>query len=711
MVAKIIDPSKLEFNSGTPGLNKVLLADNIITSLDEPIIIQQGATGIQFEDTSSTNQITLTHDGTNIVKSKAASTDTPIEQSNVPFHMILEGTDAPLDLTTAYDDGLSFVKYNYTSTGGTGAAVNRTAAYAAEVIYNSSDAYAIVQGFIQGYTSDITLSQPLSGSLGNSVYGYRSTIDISVSGLDSNLDTFGFSSALTGTISGTVDDVLHYFTSPTYTSGSVDYHATLFSTMMQTSGAGSISNNRGIYINPAQGTSGTITTMIVADLNGGSVTGNLINNTITDYYGLLTSMPASGTGSVTNAYGIFVPYGNNFATNSYEIFLDDAGGIFFRDSAISVSSDTDGHLDLTADLFVNLNTAEIDASSASMVVRDIGLGGTAAAPFVPLNIDVTGSTYVAALIGNVEYTGSGTLSGSFQSTMVYNGSGATPTTYGSLLGSYLEVDNRSSFTLSTNTASSCTSGFNDNSAVLTGGVSVFFGQQLSVLPASNLGGTHTGSPTIYAIGLDIAPIQTPAGVGTFYKAGIRCRDHIDIYPDAVLSFDAAATANGDSTIYYDSASSELRCDVDGTQAYSIDTNADVVFDNEVSGTRDSFGGGDNADITSSKYLKQFNGTLMTASLGYYALRSGSVTGVGVTFNCSVGILGDSAFEVFVKINGTNSLGTGAVSTSSTGNKKGGATASRNTHTFSAGDVLSLYVVRTGSPTGNDFCATAEIVYD
>jgi hypothetical protein len=87
-----------------------------------------------------------------------------------------------------------------------------------------------------------------------------------------------------------------------------------------------------------------------ANLGGGG------DMNITDAYQIYADAFPSWAGTITNAYGLYLEEQTAGGTINNEIFIAGAGEIFFRDQAIHIGSLTDGHLDLTADVSIDLNS-------------------------------------------------------------------------------------------------------------------------------------------------------------------------------------------------------------------------------------------------------------------------------------------------------------------------------------------------------------------
>jgi len=122
----------------------------------------------------------------------------------------------------------------------------------------------------------------------------------------------------------------------------------------------------------------------VEDMN--SPTTGLTAGTVANLAGLYVSnmVPVNFAGTpascVTNSHGIYIEEQTGGTSINNEIFLAGGGEIFFRDQAIHLGSLTDGHLDLTADVSIDLNADVVcsgDVQGATLTAGD-GFTGTGA---------------------------------------------------------------------------------------------------------------------------------------------------------------------------------------------------------------------------------------------------------------------------------------------------------------------------------------------
>ena len=133
------------------------------------------------------------------------------------------------------------------------------------------------------------------------------------------------------------------------------------------------------------------------------------------------------------------------------------------------------------------------------------------------------------------------------------------------------------------------------------------------------------------------------------------------------------------------------------------------------GTRAYFGGGNASAMTSTGYLKSFNGLTMSSTIGYRMLRDGSVTGVSANYNIT-----DAGTDGIIRIrafkDGTSVFHASNASISGTGMDSISATQARYVDVFSTGNIMSLNIeiaVETGSdyPAIDDIIAYFEVVFN
>ena len=116
---------------------------------------------------------------------------------------------------------------------------------------------------------------------------------------------------------------------------------------------------------------------------------------------------------------------------------------------------------------------------------------------------------------------------------------------------------------------------------------------------------------------------------------------------------------------------------------------DLEVDGEMLTSVAYFDGGKSGASPGDRYLDFNNGTEMSATIGYRMPFDGSVTAVSAQFNVSV-FTASGPFEIQVRINGSEVF-SASMTISSTGNMGMTNSQARGIDTFSAGDVLTLFV--------------------
>ncbi|MBN2127238.1 MAG: hypothetical protein JW703_02480 [Candidatus Diapherotrites archaeon] len=118
---------------------------------------------------------------------------------------------------------------------------------------------------------------------------------------------------------------------------------------------------------------------------------------------------------------------------------------------------------------------------------------------------------------------------------------------------------------------------------------------------------------------------------------------------------------------------------------------EATFSGEVKGSKvllcEGFVG---KTISTDGYLQNGGGATYTDRLGCIMPRAGSITDISTSFNISVAGATRSA-TMHARVNASSVFNTGQVDCSSTGDTSGYATQVRGTDTFSAGDVVTVYV--------------------
>jgi len=121
----------------------------------------------------------------------------------------------------------------------------------------------------------------------------------------------------------------------------------------------------------------------------------LINTDVTDFrmfYYVNPSVPGGvNAGNITTCYGYHAfEITDTEIQNAFEFFNEGAGGHYFRDAAINISSQTDGHMDLAADISIDLNSTIVISGDIDHDGSNVGFFGTAPAAqpaaYTPTNV-------------------------------------------------------------------------------------------------------------------------------------------------------------------------------------------------------------------------------------------------------------------------------------------------------------------------------------
>lgn len=301
-------------------------------------------------------------------------------------------------------------------------------------------------------------------------------------------------------------------------------------------------------------------------------------------------------------------------------------------------------------------------NGGNLVCNSIHLGGDTPTGLAYVEAQsLTSSTYVALVYGQLEYTGSGALIGSFQTTMTNNSSSATPQSYGSAFQAWSK---QTSPTLAYNYGSYIETGFFGVTEVQSSGINVFTGAYLQVLGSGHIGGTHSGG-TVYASGLIIPTILTPVGVATFKKWGIKSQESIEVYPDAKIAFDSSGTNNGNSYLVYDSGSSSLDCYVDAAQVFDCTSSLLTLFPaatfvHSIDATTGKIGLAGTSATGTSLINANFSGSLRGCLAFVYEATGGTIAAninndITVSADMATGYAGLNAMTVNYDGAGTNNF--------------------------------------------------------
>lgn len=554
---------------GLASLNKLVALNPIVTTAgDEGGGTLQLQGGLQLEDSTGTAQALLSNDGTDVTLTKISSDD-PRVLSTLPYHAVLVGADAVLDIAGVYPNGLLYAEWTHnTDLGGSGS-VSAYGCYT-KLGWDSTDNVTGFTNGLIGFRTDLSVSS----DFGNVSIPTLDGVKVNIAPSDAGLHGSGQNKWITR---GVFVDINGSHTAYCQQVQGVLVNMSSLDMQVSPQGSGEIG--------------GVVVTMFDQSAD---TTDNCFG------FHLLNRATTSGTGTITNDHGLWIADDSD-ATNSYAIWLDGAGGIYFRDSALFIDSPSDGTLHIEADTELELdspivslddsqslqfgtgNDAGISYDGTNLLIdpklvgtgyidtnaSDIRANVLAAGDADPSSAfaffhaaGITTSSYLAILQATMIYEGSGTLLGCFQSDITFNGSAASPDVMGAIVTAHLDTDNRSAFGVAECFGTSVDVGFEGGSSAASGFL-VFYGNRALVLPSGSIGGTHTGGD-VYAYGFFIPAFASPVGVDTQTNWGIWSGEDIAMVPDAKLQFDTALLSAGNTVLYYDSGDSTLKLEHDGT---------------------------------------------------------------------------------------------------------------------------------------------------
>ena len=144
---------------------------------------------------------------------------------------------------------------------------------------------------------------------------------------------------------------------------------------------------------------------------------------------------------------------------------------------------------------------------------------------------------------------------------------------------------------------------------------------------------------------------------------------------------------------------------------SIETTDDVTVGGDLIGSRACFTFSDSVGISADDYLFVDSSVQMSATKGFRMHRAGSIIGHSISLNIVTASSGDMTFEV--RIAGANqaTLEVEFAAALGTGDKSASTTVARNTVTFNAGDIISIFANETGTMSVTDVTGFFEVVFD
>jgi len=175
---------------------------------------------------------------------------------------------------------------------------------------------------------------------------------------------------------------------------------------------------------------------------------------------------------------------------------------------------------------------------------------------------------------------------------------------------------------------------------------------------------------------------------------------------------AAATLQYNNAGVLGGVAGSLWDGTDLTLPASIQASGDLDVVGRLAGGCDSRTFGDNSGaVTASKYLKMVNGVLCDAARGYPMARPGSIVDIALMFYVNSYTLG-AEIRAVAKVNGSGSFSCGA---SPSGSAPFVMTAyddqNRGLNTFSAGEVLQIYLTVSGTINIGYIEATLGLQFD
>ena len=478
-------------------------------------------------------------------------------------------------------------------------------------------------------------------------------------------------------------------------------------------------------------------------------------STVTDAYNFFSGSSSTCSGTCNNQYGMYISELTQF-TNNYELFFHGGGGAFFRDGDIAIYSNIDGELTASADGALNLDAPEVRLGDSKALVFDdagnvtcvydgsnvdctdtttsqwdfqqnenkirtysIGLYNNGAQRNILINAaGVSGSTVLAVLNATITYSGAGGVVANFQSAVNYQGTATSPDIYGALLGARHDPSQANNVIAETLGADYIV-GLVNNTVTADGSDAylLFFGARYQVYPVNGLGGSHTGG-NFLAYGNYIPAFGALSGSPALdVRHGMWTAEKVSLAVDTPVCYDSPTLSEGDTCTYYDSGSTELRSEVDGTQVESA-TSALKEFDVPVV-TNSSLSSSNSCGLNQAVLAYEENAALSTGTAGglQFSIGNGTTGGHGIVQPCSGTVVAMSmtcaqalgtAGKVQVAVNGS-AQGTGCqVSSPNSGNGRTSDTSCAVS--FSADDAIAP--ITTTSDANASQCVPALfVVYD
>lgn len=228
-----------------------------------------------------------------------------------------------------------------------------------------------------------------------------------------------------------------------------------------------------------------------------------------------------------------------------------------------------------ADFTYNTSTNLLDLGGGTAEFNTIGLAGAAAQAGSAIYLGtLTSSSLLSPLLSDITYTGGSTLAAALQSELGHTGTAVSPTIWGAILGAFAGTNNGG---IIQTYGAEARSGFVDNTQVLGAGeILVAYGLVPNVLTGGSAGGTHNATSQVFKLGFYIPAFGTASGA-TNVDHGVLAAENINLVPDVSLGLDAGVFTQADSRVMYDSGSSEVRVEVDGTEMFVATSSALAFF--------------------------------------------------------------------------------------------------------------------------------------
>lgn len=283
----------------------------------------------------------------------------------------------------------------------------------------------------------------------------------------------------------------------------------------------------------------------------------------------------------------------------------------------------------------------VDLNGGNLKCNVIGLGGENPNNSILLNANgVSGSTVLGGANWVITYTGTGVIGGNFQAQLNWQGTTASPDIFGGIFTAKNERGSETSNVISETWGGDFRSRCDVDMQTL---FYVYYGARFTIYEDS--GATH-GTNNVFAYGAYFQAIPDFAGISE-KKAGIVCEDNIIISADKSIYLEGTAAAGpGDSRFYYDTSSTEVRLDVDGTEVMSWDH--DLIESNVKFQCNEDMEMADGKDIILNTTTGTKIGTATGQKLGFFnrtpvAQPSGTGETTGFTAGTGTGVNDDSTF--------------------------------------------------------------------